>query len=681
MIRERKIVKEYLKKYLKEEYLPVKLVNKIDEKIFNNKKYGYLTKNNFLRCIATIYYKQVNDYHNLEYYVPAGSAYWKKVFGGNYHEKVIKPLIDFGIVEFYDFGYRNYPNTTNDKSRGKETGSVGIRYRINTDLTSDHNSTIIPYIVKNNSEVLTAEECLLNNRGEFLCEPITDKGFHVHIDKHKAYKWIDENAENICMGYFRPDYPDKLPVELVIKYHLFLKGGSFNEGFTTIETVKSMASLYQFQLFFFKDTFYVADPHEFLQARIKSMKYYYKRDIDKINNLPIVNKRSYNTLRLHNHLVNFPSKILQFININNRTVVQLDLRTSQFLIFANLLNVYINSGEKALLKLFKKGKTKAYLKRLIGVLKEHQSLLPKTAVNLDRPDLSRYSSHDVTRFIRDVFYDDFYSIVQEELSLPDRGLAKLILFILLFRRSQRKDILIRKLEERYPVVMSIIAGFKANENESQSRSKGRRGKNDTSNFSVFLQCVEAEIFIDKILYPLREQGIPCFSRHDSIVVEYGYEDAVELYSKAVFAGFGFKYNHKVEDKFWEVADEDEMEEMDYMQWLIDENKLNSNFSVDDSIEQPERILTNKSISMEVEQIKTCIRLKEIGYQKDYFNYVDQEFLEDVSNLPLPQDQKNILYNDVMNLQDGFSFLQSETNIVLQEIFRRIEPLDLPEDFD
>jgi hypothetical protein len=193
--------------------------------------------------------------------------------------------------------------------------------------------------------------------------------------------------------------------------------------------------------------------------------------------------------------------------------------------------------------------------------------------------------------------------------------------------------------------------------------------------------VEAEIFIDKILYPLREQGIPCFSRHDSIVVEYGYEDAVELYSKAVFAGFGFKYNHKVEDKFWEVADEDEMEEMDYMQWLIDENKLNSNFSVDDSIEQPERILTNKSISMEVEQIKTCIRLKEIGYQKDYFNYVDQEFLEDVSNLPLPQDQKNILYNDVMNLQDGFSFLQSETNIVLQEIFRRIEPLDLPEDFD
>jgi len=104
------MIKKYLKENIKQEYLPVKLIQRIHQDIFNNKKYEYRTKNNFLRCIGTIYFKQVNEHYGLEGYVPTGSAYWKKVFGNDYHEKVIQPLINLDIIEFLDFGYRSYPN-------------------------------------------------------------------------------------------------------------------------------------------------------------------------------------------------------------------------------------------------------------------------------------------------------------------------------------------------------------------------------------------------------------------------------------------------------------------------------------------------------------------------------------------------------------------------------------------
>ena len=251
-----------------------------------------------------------------------------------------------------------------------------------------------------------------------------------------------------------------------------------------------------------------------------------------------------------------------------------------------------------LLRLFKEKRTQTYLNRLIKVLKEHQDLLPRTGVSLLKKNPTKNNPNDVVRFINDVFHEDFYSVVQKELNLPDRSLAKQMLFRLLFRRNHKPDMWLKMLEQLYPTVMSIISGFKQKETQDED-SNYIKSDNDWNNFSVFLQCVESEIFIDKIVNPLKNAGIPCFSRHDSIVVASGYEDEAELYARAIFGQYGFKYNHKIEDKFWEVADEDEMEELDYMQWLIDENELNTDFSVQDIYDGPqERILIKNYNDME-----------------------------------------------------------------------------------
>jgi hypothetical protein len=657
---------KHRKQYTKEEYLPVKLIKKMQEDFFSSSGYEYRTKNNFLQCVAIIHYHQVTKGIGINDYAPLGRNYWKKIFGGNYHESVIQPLLKRKIIECIDFGYRTIPDPTFQPIKGKHNGLVGIRYRINTDLMDDLYETI-SYIGK--GKVLTAAERMLLGNQEFIATGIADMNYHVSIDPVKACTWIENNAVSICNDFLRKDYVQSLPDKLLIEYREYLDRGSYNSRYLTVEAARNVAKDKGKELFFFKDTFYIADITEFLNQRVPALVYHYKNQVSLIYSQPIEEKRNPVTLRLYSNLVNFPSKILQFISINNSTVVQLDLRTSQFLIFANLLNVYVNVGGEHLLSLFKQKRNVTYLRRLIRILNQHKKQLPNVAVDAHDINSGQYSSADVTKFIRDVFFHDFYAVVQQELGLKDRMLAKRVLFKLLFKKTNRPDALLNKLSQRYPVVMSIIAAFK--QKDVRKNESDDHANNHESNFSVFLQCIEGEIFVDNILQELRTDGVPCFTRHDSIVVASGHEEKAEEIAKGVFSRFGFKYNHKVEDKFWEVVDDEELEESGYLDWLSDENELTTDFSVED-YEEPKGESTNTNDEMEEimdeEELEILERLKEIGLQSDYYDFVDSDFLEEISTLPVLTDkQRNYIYDDIINLRDGMSFFQNETNGILRHL--------------
>jgi hypothetical protein len=295
-------------------------------------------------------------------------------------------------------------------------------------------------------------------------------------------------------------------------------------------------------------------------------------------------------------------------------------------------------------------------------------MLPQGAVDITNPILSQNSVSDVIRFINDVFFDDFYTNIQRKFTFSDRGIAKLLLFKLLFKRNTKSDELIGKLKMYYPVVMAIIEEFKARDrNEKWNQTM------DVSNFSVFLQCVESEIFIDKILYPLREKGVPCFTRHDSIVVANKFADEVEAFIKTVFSEIGFKYNYKSEDKFWEVVDWIDIEDSPFMQWLTDEDILTTTYDVEGESTWP----ITETIYMNEHELEICKRLRNIGIQHEYFEHVDADYLEEISNLPwLNQNERNILYDDIINLRDGYNFVQYNTNQLLKSLVERIFNMDL-----
>lgn len=639
------------KDIFKSEYLPKKLIEKLNNEIFSNTVYEYRTKNNFLFCVGLIFHKQIKDFNGINLYVPLGSAYWKKVFGGNYNEKVIRPLLDKGIIESHDFGYRNF--NTQSSANYKSKGLVGIRYRINPDLLNIEFDEI-QYI--NKGGVITVEEMIENGGQSYEEVLIPDKNFSIGIDHDKARKWIKENAEKICNDYLNRGFIKSLPDNLNVEYHEFLENGSYNTKHSSVQSIKILSQTIGKEFFFFKNSFYVANVEEFLKNRIAGMIYHYHQEISKIGKLALRDKRSHVTLRLHNYLVNFPSHMLQFITINGKPIVQLDLRTSQVLLFANILNVYLNNGDEFLLQNFKNKKTKSYLKRLFKVLAKHKELLPNSGVGIRDLRSMEQSTSDVIRFIGDIFYKDFYEVLQHELGLSNRGLSKLLVFKLLFKKSNKTDKFVDMLNQRYTIIMSIIAGYKEN------KTKKNEDDDKASNFSVFLQCIEAEIFIDKILIPMREQNIPCFTRHDSVVVAEGYQEAVEDHIRKVFEDMDFKYNHVVDEKFWDVTDYEYLEDIGYLDWLADENELKTDFSIE------ERWTDKTSEEMNKEPDEIMEKLRRIGLKGNYFDFVDAEFLEELSELQLLNKyQKNLLYDDIINLREGYKFLSAETNKLLRKM--------------
>ncbi len=648
------------KNYTKAEYLPTFLVEKLRNTVFTDRSYKQ-TKNNFLLCVSVIHYHQVRNSIGTMNFIPLSRNYWKTVFGGNYHKSVLKPLLqEYKIIESHAFGSRNIPER--NVKRGKQSGTVSIRYRIKPELLNDE-FELIHYLPT--GRLRTSEEICFADGQQFLIPDIPDKNFRISIDKPNAISWVEKNAERICDDMLNQEFVNAVPDTLLIQCHeLINKSGkwSFTLKYQSVKSAKLRAETQGKQLFYFNTDFCIADVDEFLRQRIESLKYNYKQHISKIGLQNVEEKQNPKTLRVYSDLTSFPSRLLPFININNKTVVQLDLRTSQFLLFANLLNTYIKSGEQGLLKPFHKEITRSYLKNLAVILKRYHRQLPKVGVENNDCKSADESSSDVTKFIREVFFMDFYTVVQHELGFSHRMLAKHTMFKLLFKKTSKPDALLNMLKERYPVVMGIIADFKSQETQKKSNNT-----NQESDFSVFLSCIEGEIYVNNILQRLREAKIPCFTRHDSMVVASGYQQEAETIAKQVFAEFGFRYNSKEDELFWKSVDNEKLYSSDFMQWHIDETELNQEFIYENLNKEPDDDEINTDIMSERHQT-TLNRLSEIGERQDYYGYFDAEFLEEIAQLPfLNQYHCNIFYDEANNQNDDMPFFQDETNDLIRRI--------------
>lgn len=546
----------------KSEYLPQKVIQNLNEflKDYND----YRSHNNFIRCVGIIFSYQISSESGYNGFVSLGSAYWRKVFSHDYHQKVLNPLLEQNIIQCKDMGFRNI-------SSPQYRGIVGIWYRINPELLSDE-CDFMQYIDK--GKVLTSES--LDEYGmEYDLVPVDDRNFKISILKNKAIAYVSEEMENIFRSILKPEYVHNFPDNYQVTYYENVKG-VFIKKHSSVGSAKKLAQSFGKQLFYYNNDFYMADMLEFLSKRIESSSKHYLIEISKASNLPVLNKRSKTNLRLHNHLSNFPSRLLHFLRLNNQGLVQYDLQTSQFLLFANILNIYLWHGEKHLLGLFKQHLNQQYLKRLVKTLKTYNMQLPSCGVDIANHRSCVNSGYDILNFIRDVFFSDFYEVVKTTLELPDRAVAKQTMFKLLFKPDTKSDIFIDKLKARYPLVISVIDSFKTSDNpKTKSSIKDIKSKNKVvekdrqSNFSVFLQCIEAEIFIDNILLPMRDQNVPCFTRHDSVVVAGNYQDHVETHIKNVFAGLGFRYNQKYTDMSLAAYSPEELEENGITEYWAD----------------------------------------------------------------------------------------------------------------
>jgi hypothetical protein len=459
---------------------------------------------------------------------------------------------------------------------------------------------------------------------------------------------------------------DELPEDQKVSYKLesnkiqLSRNGDKN-------SIKSTAILYGHECFWYNKEYYCARMDDFILRKIKTTKHYYQREIKRIasRKIELVYKRSNSTGRIYNELVNFPSDILHLLRMNERPTFQIDLKTSQFLLIANVLNVYISEGGERLLKIFTSRPAKKFIRSLIKVLEVYSNQFPDNAVDLNFIKNSTKPNSSVIGFIRDVFSGNFYEIIQKEASLANREIAKDLIFKNVFGKNLKKSGAIQSfLNERYPVVMDIIHHYKE--------------LNDFKQFSIGLQAIESSIFIDKIYKPLARKGVPCFSRHDSIVVQVGREEEVERHMEQVFNSINFKLNYKVEGNFWHEIDRKEDYHEKYHKYFDIENAQaeageNSEpepfYNDADENSEPESYYTDAVDLLDDEQQKVIELLGRKGLLEDYTQAFESgNQLQLLLLLPdITKHQQEILEQEVVNLWSGHLMISRKASNIIREI--------------
>lgn len=188
---------------------------------------------------------------------------------------------------------------------------------------------------------------------------------------------------------------------------------------------------------------------------------------------------------------------------------------------------------------------------------------------------------------------------------------------------------------------------------------------------MFLQCIEAEIYVDKIYLPLREQSIPCFTRHDSVVVAWEFQGEVESHIESVFAGLGFRYNPSYSDMSVAAYSYDELEKNGHNDYWADRLDIDDFTYEGDFIPFTSNGSGNNSSEdyddMDVIDPDLLDELQEIGIQDDYSDAVNQEFLTDLLGLPLTDKQFSIVEAEIIDVEYDKGGFDDETNQVIRDL--------------
>ena len=225
-----------------------------------------------------------------------------------------------------------------------------------------------------------------------------------------------------------------------------------------------------------KRKFYIQNPSEFLEMKRSSLYYSYIGSIVELFKKSYHISRNLTNNRLDHNLTSMCNLISTEIMKDNN-LVSIDLNNSQFAIFSHLTK--------------------------------------DLAVNDDFRLFQTLSQEGV-----------LYELIQDILGLNDRKEAKTIMFELLFSSHRNHSYLKTLLKNKFPSVVNWVDDFKK--------------KNGDNAFAIMLQRKEAEIFIDGIWMNLKEQGLFCLTKHDSLIVRKEDMSNVLDYVQYYFDSIGFR---------------------------------------------------------------------------------------------------------------------------------------------
>ena len=609
------------------EYLQRKVADVIKKITESDREYR--TKNNYLTVVGLVYFHQMSDEASCYDYSPLAREYWRTVVGSNY-SKYIDRLVGEHIVQRV---WVQYVSDFGDESRV-------MGYRINPLFLTDDFALVKYAGAKNQSQ--SAEVIDAKATGNI---PVTKLGIKpdlIRMQKGQALAWIATNISKVVNSYINNDYlngvPKTLPV-LVRIYH----GDSFSVSHMSVESAQKIAKEQGQVLLYYKDKFVIANAEQFTQIANHNLSVHYKWQVKSFLPENFNFSRNKNTLRVYSKLSSLPSALLPFIRINGQYILQADLKCSQFTLFANLINYYLNHSGEELVALFKKKQAKTFVSALVTIFDRHKDELPEEGLNTTSPSENEFITNDVYGFLVDTLLHDFYSILKVQLGLPLRQHGKSIAFRTVFSKSKPENELVRQFRQIYPTVISIINDF-----------KDKYGYNQ---FAIGLQRVEAVIFIDHIWQKAKQSGINCFTRHDSLVFPINKKQEVDKIITDVFKSFDFIYRMEYEEFNTDEIMNQLVYTTDYVDSLDDFDELFYTADEDEDEEVWEQ------------EILQDIELPEQKH-RDYFEHVNEDTLWMLLELDgLSLEVKLALEEDIANLQSNYPTpqFQVDTNRLISKL--------------
>jgi hypothetical protein len=224
---------------------------------------------------------------------------------------------------------------------------------------------------------------------------------------------------------------------------------------------------------------------KFLSDKKATMKMYYKNSIDRLRYNSFDAKRNTTNNRLDTNLTNMASILVDAICLQN-DLIQIDLSNSQFVLLSNMLKDHLNTDDYRLYK----------------------------ELSVD---------------------GNLYTYIANKLGLKSFKNGKSLMFEVLFSSRRNSSVFKKKIKVLFPSVVEWIDKFKKEHGDNQ--------------FSIMLQRIESDLFIDKVLKRLKKLNYFCLTKHDSLIIKRGDYKAIMDIVKDEFANIGLEYTLKITNLF------------------------------------------------------------------------------------------------------------------------------------
>ncbi len=237
--------------------------------------------------------------------------------------------------------------------------------------------------------------------------------------------------------------------------------------------------------------------------------------------------RSETNGRIYHNLTNIPSELLKLISINNETLCEIDLRCSQPVLLAYLINEILNKRKPIL--------EDGLLEKVIN-----NNLPPLLFSSSPFSDLELDQMLDIEVFIEKAqlgkLYEYFAIQLYGECTEEYRKEAKVCFIESLYSGNHFITASKAKFQRVFPdlgkllrkIKTELVDYFEAHmsfgsfpelKKYTYSKSKGNKSAHESGNdyLSVKLQEIESTIFINIILSDLHQRGYSVLPKHDSIL--------------------------------------------------------------------------------------------------------------------------------------------------------------------